>query len=172
MFTSLAFAIVLMGSFIFMWFVSIDAKSHAKPWRLLLPAFVAIVLVFLLQTCIETFSSLLGKIDPNKDHLADLKLVTNLLSLVVIAFAGGMFSTAISLRAQILNSKESESLRTALAEILTEIEQLKTELKTIQNDSELSEIERQKKAEGLRETIIQRQKDKVEVSEQLKRISP
>lgn len=171
MLTALLFAILLAVGAATAMHIAVDAKMQARPWRFLVPAIIAVVLTFFLQTSVDWLSQTLGKIDPGKDHLADLKIAFSLLNIVVGAFAGGMIGAAVSLRAQILNSKEQASLSALLAEITKRLEQAKTEEAAIKADQTLSEEERNRKVAKAQKLVMHHLMDLAEVNDDLKKIS-
>lgn len=151
---------------------SVDEKMHAKPWRFLVPAITAIVVAFLFQTSVESLSNLLAQLDSSKDHLADLRIATNLVNLVVGAFAGGMIGAAVSLRAQILNEKKRKGLLASLAEISLSLEEAKKHLANIENDSTLSGAEKLEKADKARKLVLLHLMDWIETEREVVHTSP
>ncbi|UXY16711.1 hypothetical protein N8I74_06730 [Chitiniphilus purpureus] len=108
--TSILFASlfsIATGAFIFN---LVSGRMHAKPWLLLVPAFLAIILTFGFQVLIDDLVSALDAAKPKEKHFEDLKLAMTLINTIVGAFSGALIGTAISNRALHLHSKEIKSL--------------------------------------------------------------
>ena len=172
MLTGLLLALLLIFGASVAMHTAIDERMQARPWRFLVPAIAAIVIAFFLQTSVQSLSGLLALVDPSKDHLADLKVAMSLLNIVVGAFAGGMIGAAVSLRAQILNTKKQASLLTSLAEISLSLEEAKKSLAAIESDATLSDAERLERSNKARQLVILHIMDQIEIGHELKRVSP
>ena len=112
-------------------YLSVSEKMHAKPWKLLGLAFIAIIFNFWFQAAIDISVSLLDTVEPGKPHLTDMKLIVSLINTMIGALAGALIGTAISNRALHMNAKAVDALRDREAlnkEKLTHRAKIKEEL--------------------------------------------
>ncbi|WP_143703957.1 MULTISPECIES: hypothetical protein [Luteimonas] len=172
MLTTLLVAVVLVIGAAAAMHIAVNEKMQARPWRFLVPAITALTLAFFFQVSVENVSHALTKLQPGQDHLADLKMASSLLNIVVGAFSGGMIGAAVSMRAQILNAKKQAYLSASLAGISKELERAKSEVASIEADTTLTELERRDKADKAREIVILHILDKLDTSRELKDVSP
>ena len=110
---NMLFAVLLAVATGIAMYVAVDEKMQTKPWRFLIPAFLFLFFAFALQSSYETLATLLAKVEPGTDHLAEIKASLPLVNNVVGAFTGALVGTAVAIRASLLNAKKLRELHTA-----------------------------------------------------------
>jgi hypothetical protein len=104
---------------------------HAQPWRLLVLAFLCLIVIFWFQTSIDSIAGRLDKMKPDEHHFEDYKRGLSLVNNLVGAFAGALIGTAITNRAMLLNSVKLKELKVREEKcqiMFMEAEEIKTEL--------------------------------------------
>lgn len=86
-------------------YLSLTAKTHAQPWRVLVLGLICWVVVFWLQDSVEMLVRLVGE-----TKVGALKSGVALVATTTSAMVGALFSTAITNRAMHLNKKAVEKI--------------------------------------------------------------
>jgi hypothetical protein len=112
-------------------YLAVDAKAQAQPWRFFTAAIIAIVVAFLF----EYFGEQLNNSSPEslKNSPESLAWLNKLITLVCSTFAGGLASVAITNRAKYMHDEKSAALSKRLTSTMKELAQVSMEMKALKN---------------------------------------
>ncbi len=105
-------------------YLAVDAKSHARPWRMFAAGFISIIVAY----GFEQSAQALNLVGVSTDDIG-LQHLVKLTNIICGAMAGALIGTAITNRANMLHTKEMSALMNLRNTHSIESERLLNELK-------------------------------------------